>query len=274
AKRHADRGLRLAQAGDLKGAEAELRLAVHLSPNDPDYLAALAGTLGMQQTLVEAGRYFEKALKIAPGNLVVRRDLAANQCQIGQLAEACANLERILKVKPGDPPSILLLGMVNENLKNYASAAKLLESVPELLRERPESMAALARAYYRTGRKQKARQTLEDLLHKCYYKQSKFRETVEAMDQAIDMEPTRESNYLDLGRMLSDHQLLSVAREVAKKAVERVPDSFRAHMMKGLVEAKQGDYADALASYRRAVMLQPDSSEAVFSLARMQALAG
>lgn len=354
AKTHAESGLRLAQAGDLKSAEAELRQAVHLSPNDPDYLSDLGGVLGMQKRLVEAGQYFERALKIDPDNLVVRRDLAANQWQIGRLAEARANLERILKVKPGDPPSLLLLGMVNENLKNYARAAELLESVPELLRQRPESMAALARAYYRTDRKQKARQTLEDLLHqtfpaegvllgadissqegddetalrlfesirsnyadrpglayqealaryraghfpegesvllnlihtghpssavynllaKCYYKQSKFRETVEAMDQAIDMEPTRETNYLDLARMLTDHQLLSVAREVAKQAVEKVPNSFRAYMMKGLIEAKQGDYAEALASYRRAVTLQPDSSEAVFSLARMQELAG
>ena len=101
AKRHADRGLRLAQAGDLKGAEAELRLAVHLSPNDPDYLADLGGILGMQQRLVEAGRYFEKALKIHPGNLVVRRDLAANQWQIGQLAEVFNSMVESLRKLAG-----------------------------------------------------------------------------------------------------------------------------------------------------------------------------
>ena len=39
AQAHADRGLELAQAGDLRGAEAELRMAVALSPNDLDYLA-------------------------------------------------------------------------------------------------------------------------------------------------------------------------------------------------------------------------------------------
>jgi hypothetical protein len=36
AQEHADRGLELARSGDLKGAEAELRLALHLSPNEPD----------------------------------------------------------------------------------------------------------------------------------------------------------------------------------------------------------------------------------------------
>jgi hypothetical protein len=43
AQAHADRGLELAQAGDLRGAEAELRLAVTLSPNNLDYLAGLGG---------------------------------------------------------------------------------------------------------------------------------------------------------------------------------------------------------------------------------------
>jgi hypothetical protein len=36
---HVDRGLQLAQEGDLVGAETELRVAVHLSPKDPQILA-------------------------------------------------------------------------------------------------------------------------------------------------------------------------------------------------------------------------------------------
>jgi len=317
AQEHADRGLELARSGNLKGAESELRLAVRLSPNEPDYLAGLGGVLGMQQRREEADQYFEKVLKIDPGNVPVRRNLAADQWQLGRLQEATANLEQILRAKPHDPPTVLLLGMVAENSKNYAKAADFLGSVPELVKQRSESIAALGRSYYQTGQNQKARETLDHLLRqpvepqgvylggeiaseasdsetalrlfaairssypdrrrlsyrialaqyrgahfseaermlldlintgqpegefynllaRSYYKQDKFQETVRAMDKAIDLEPIKESNYLDLGQMLIDRQLWTPAHEVAQKAIERIPNSFGCQMLKGQMEA-------------------------------------
>lgn len=354
AQEHADRGLQLAQAGDLKGAEAELHKALALSPNDPNFLTSLGGVLGMQQKLKEANTYFERALKIDPGNSTIRRDLAANQWQLGRLREAKDNLERILRTKPGDPPTVLLLGMVTENLRDYPKAATLLGSVPALVNQRPESIAALARSYYHVDEKQKARNMLEGLLshpagpqgvflggqvaseagdgetakkfftsikssypdqaqlaynialaeyrsndfweaettlldligagHQTseaynllawsYYKQAKFDETIRAFDQAIDLDPSRESNYLDLGKALSEHHLYSIAAAVAKKAVEKIPNSYRAHMMKGMIETKQARYNEAVASYSHATELNPTSAEANFNLARVQAMAG
>jgi len=81
AKDHADRGMELAQNGDLKGAEAELLLAIELAPRDPAYLAILGGILGMQQKLPESSAYFEKALRIDAGDVATRRNLASNQFQ-------------------------------------------------------------------------------------------------------------------------------------------------------------------------------------------------
>ena len=50
--------------------------------------------------------------------------------------------------------------MVDEELKEYPSAIRLLESVRDEVRKRPESLAAPARAYYHTGRQEMARKTL------------------------------------------------------------------------------------------------------------------
>src|SRR5437016_11957265 len=80
-----------------------------------------------------------------------RRYLAANLWQLHRYAQAKQNLERILKERPDDRPSRLLLGMVSENMKDYTTAVKMLSSVPAEVRERPQSIAALARSYYRTG---------------------------------------------------------------------------------------------------------------------------
>jgi len=354
AEAHADRGLELAQAGDLKAAEAELRLAITLLPDAADYLGALGGVLAMQQRLDEASRYFEKSLKIDPGNLTVRRNLATAQWQMGRLREAAGNLNRILKAKPHDPPTVLLLGMVAENSKSYAAAAELLGSVPELVSQRPEAIAALARSYYQNDQKQKARDTLESFLRQstepqdaylggqiaseagdaetalklfgsvqstyqdqqrlgyqialahyraghfseterglldlvndghptieiynllawAYYRQEKFGETIHAMNHAIALDRAKESNYLDFGQMLVDRQQLALAHEVAQKAVENIPGSFHCYMLKGRIEAKQGAFLEAEATYRRAAELNPSAPEAAYNLARMQWLSG
>ena len=354
AQRHADQAMQLAQTGNLQQAEIELRRAVELAPNEPVHLADLGGILVMQQRLAEANRYFEKSLKLDPNNIVTRRNLAASQWQLGDLGAAQRNLERILRVNPEDKSTILLLGMVAENLKDYTNAAKRLGSVLELVRERPESTVALARSYYHTKQKRRAQETLQmlqgssanpngvflggqvaaeandyetaeklfvsirstypdrttlgfnlaqvqyqanrlpesqktianlieagyetsdlyNLLGWCYQRRNRLKEAVRAFDQAIDLEPSKESNYLDLGLILTNSKLLPVASAVANKGLERIPGSFRIYLMKGMIETRQGYYSDAVKSYSRACELNPQAPEANRGLANAQSSAG
>jgi tetratricopeptide (TPR) repeat protein len=163
AQAHADRGMQLAQSGDLKAAEGELLLSVKLAPGDPTYLSLLGGMLGMQQRLAESSAYFEKSLKIDPNDTSTRRNLASNQFQLGQLQLAKENLDRVLKARPSDKTAILLRGMVAEELKDFPNAIRWLESVPDQVHERTKSIIALARSYYRMDQSQKGRELLKSL---------------------------------------------------------------------------------------------------------------
>jgi tetratricopeptide (TPR) repeat protein len=163
AQEHAERGRQSIARGEPKGAEAELRQAVQLAPEDARYLALLGIALGMQQKLQESDVYLGESLRLDPADSATRRNLAWNQFQLGQLAPAKENLDRVLKQKPDDAAATLVLGMVHEELRDYRAAVRLLESVPDQVRERPESVAALARAYDYTGRHQRARETLKEL---------------------------------------------------------------------------------------------------------------
>jgi len=144
--------------------EARLREAFKRAPNDPSYAARLGSLLSAQNKLPEAALFFEKALKLDPGNIDIRRDLAAAYWQLGKLADARKNLESVLKARPGDTWGILLLGMVSEDLGDHQRAAKLLADVIPLVRQRPETIDSLARAYYHLGQTDKARNTLEMLV--------------------------------------------------------------------------------------------------------------
>jgi tetratricopeptide (TPR) repeat protein len=163
AEAHAEQGLALAQAGNVQAAEAQLRQAVLLAPEDISFLDELATVLAMQKKFEESSLYFQKALTIDPTDLLARRYLAANLWQTHRFVEARKNLQILLRAIPDDPQALLLLGMVSENTKDYATAARTLSAVPDLVRAQPESIAALARSYYHIGESQKARTWLNEL---------------------------------------------------------------------------------------------------------------
>lgn len=174
AKQHANQAVEYIQTGDLPHAETELRVAISLAPSDSSYLTSLGGVLGMQGKLHEANTYFERAVKANPADTTARRNLAANQWRLGQLKPAQANLERLVRAQPQDKASVLLLGMVSENLRDYTRAAKLLGSVPDIVSQRPETVAALASACYHTSQRDKAHQLLESLLGRVADPQAMF----------------------------------------------------------------------------------------------------
>ena len=144
----------------MKAAESDLRQAIALAPQNAEYLATLGVVLGMEQRPEESDDYFEKALRLDPKDAATRRNLAWNQFELGQLQAAKSNLNLVLK-QGQDDVAVLLLGMVDEELKDYRNAIRLFETVPDMVRQRPESMAALARAYFYTDRQPKAREILK-----------------------------------------------------------------------------------------------------------------
>src|SRR5262249_26881702 len=88
-----ERGLQLAQAGELPAAEQELRAAVKLRASDPEYLTSLATVLAIEKKIEESTFLFEKALKIRPSDWRSRRDLSANLWQLRRYAEAKRHLK-------------------------------------------------------------------------------------------------------------------------------------------------------------------------------------
>jgi len=331
------------QQADLTAQEANLRELLRRAPTDAAALTQLGTVLAMENQFEESAQCFEKALNVNPGDVESRRSLATDYWQLGQLEKARANLEIALKAKPGDSLATLLLGMVSEDLGDHRRAAKLLGVVQPLVRQRPETISALARANYHIGEIEKARAALQmlagpeavfqggrlaaefkdydtaeqlflsiqntypdasalnynlalaqfsgkryescektlltsigyghgtaeayALLGWTYAKQQRSEEMLNAFEKAINMAPSNETYFIDLGEASMEDKKDGTALEVAKEAVKRFPSSSQAYRLQGAVELKMFLLTDALKSYTKATDLNPNNPTAALGLA-------
>ncbi|MSO22150.1 MAG: tetratricopeptide repeat protein [Acidobacteria bacterium] len=284
AQDHANKGLQFAQKGDLKNAEAELRRAVEVAPRNPLYWSDLGSILRTQKKLEEAINCYQKALKIDSRNCVIRRNLALTQWDLGQLPEAIKNLESVLSTRPDDKLATLMLGMVTESLKDYAAARKLLESVLDLVRERLESVASLARAYYHTGEKKKARETLESLAAVQAVEPEKIFACAQVALEADDYE-TAERLLLSIRSTYPDATMLGYSLAVIQFRAGRVDESEKAllelirtersnsqvYNLLGHCFQKQGKVEQAVGAFEKAVERDPAHESNYLDLLRLLA---
>jgi tetratricopeptide (TPR) repeat protein len=229
----------------------------------------LGVVLGMQQRLQEADVYFEKALRLAPTDSATRRNLAWNQFELGELARAKGNLTQVLKEKPHDSAAILVMGMVEEEFQHYAGAAKLLASVPQQVRQRPESMAALARAYYYTGQQQKSHEILAELpLHpaspESVFAAALVAAEIRDFEIAETLLQSLWTNYPDHGKLgyaLARVEYragkLSQSLAILRRTIARGNESSDLYNLLGWCLFKQGDATGAVAALDKAIALDP-----------------
>lgn len=335
------------EGNDLDAQEQALRRAARRTPGNPQVLAKLGTVLAMQNKMEESVPWLEKALRLNPHDVETRKTLATAYWQLGQLEKARQSLELVLRARPADSWANLLLGMVSEDLGDHARAAHLLNAMLPRVRQRPEPILALARAYYQLRQTEKARETLRyladlpggsqavfaggraaadfrdyetaealfrsieysypdpgeiqfnlalaeysqklydesqkilltsissgyakantyELLGQTYQKQNRFEDMMQAFEKAINMEPTQESHFLELGQALLDKRIPETALEVAKDAVKRFPNSSRAYSLQGSAELAMSRLADAVQSYSRAIELDPKDPKAALGLA-------
>jgi len=288
ASSHLRRGLELARTGDLGGAEAELRQAVALAPDRPEYLTRLGGILAMQQKFKEALPFFETALRLQPGDPQILRNLAASQWGVGSLAEASRNLEHVLKLQPGDVESVFLLGMIAERSNRYDRAAALLGSISATVEQRPDGMLALANAYYRTDRGADAAELLQrmpklrpslDLLFRgaqwaLAAGDSGTAESLLASVRSSESPKTRELRYLEIMNALADMGRPAAGLEAVELGLKELPASATLYASRGLLETQLHRYRQAVISYRRATELAPANADMALGLAVTQSAAG
>ena len=287
AREHASRAAQLVQAGDLKGAEAEMRQAVELSPKEAEYLIRLGLILTMQERPKVAAIFYERALKLDPNNQTVRRLLAGSQWQSGRLDASEENLKLVLEANPRDSEALLMLGMVllaaGRFLDAHAVAQKAAKAMPSsdqayavrgMAEMQMQRYAEAAKSYGKAVELNPKAQDVNLGLAVSLWDAGNIAESYAVFEQGLKRFPGDPYQSLEYGRLLlksakpDDAAAETRAVGLLQNALTLNGSLPEAHYLLGDLALRKGDPEKALQHLEQAVKLDPGSSKIHFALSR------
>lgn len=154
-------------AGDWPNAALEFEKALRIDPRRPTLNGSYALALREMSRSDDAAVYFRKELEVNPYDFDSNLFLGIHQYKhMQQYDEALELFHRALQVRPDHVDVRYHLGLVYLLKEDEARALELLEGVAREVPDYMESHVALARLYFRMGRRedaQKAREIVERL---------------------------------------------------------------------------------------------------------------
>jgi len=166
------------------------------------------------------------------------------------------------------------LGLMLASQSAYAEAIDHFEAT---MRMEPDSYSAgynLALAYKRAGKPEPGINVLErgvkehptgelyNLLASLEEDAGRYVEAARYYRQAVELEPTREQYYFDLGAEYLVHLAFGAALDVFRVGSQKFPDSPRQYVGMGLAQFSLRQYAQAARSYLSALDINPSSPDA------------
>jgi eukaryotic-like serine/threonine-protein kinase len=153
--------LRFSRDFDWRGAEAEFRLAMGLSPGSADAYEYLGWLSSARGRFDESLSLLRRARELDP--LANRSDVANELMRAGRTEEALAEAQRLLKLDPSYPRAHTVFGWACITLGKTAEGLAALERALELAPENAMFLAQLGQACGATGDTARARTILVKL---------------------------------------------------------------------------------------------------------------
>ncbi len=281
AELHADRALELYERGRWDEAEAELRKALSLNPDQPEWHFNLGLTLEAAGRDDEAMNSYEHAAELMPGEAepLLAAGMAANR--LGRHDRSLANLSTVLTIDPYcepayvnkmdslvqlgrheevevtfylaqqtlDDPSANCLAIMAESLwhqQDYARCAWCLREALRIDPSMPRLRARLGSVLAATGKPQRALQMF-------------LRE--------LRDDPGNIDTLLDFGDLLAQMGRMPEAAEKYRRVLELEPANLDAHFRLGEVAMDAKRYEQAHVEFELVLKLDPDYPQVRLALA-------
>ena len=170
----------------------------------------------------------------------------------GDISRAIVGCQQVLQVKPNDPETLELLGVIQFNLSRYAEAEKYLRRSLDVRPDHPETMSRLAQLCQSQGH---------------------YQEAAELYDKVLSSGMETGEIRFKLGLCLHAAGELKKAEENYKAAIQNGGDFKEVHTALGLLYGQQARIEDGLQCFNRSLEIDPTFSDAYFSAGDMLYLA-
>ncbi len=198
--------------------------------------------------------------------------------QNGQLAQAQAIYEDVLKAQPEHADALHLLGIVTFQLGDPQRAIALIGKATQLHPNNADYHCNLGIVLAAIGQSGPASARYDEAISirpefaEAYNNRGllqadsgRLDDAIESYDKALEIKPNFASAYSNRGIVLAERGQLEAAVADYEKAISISPNYAEAHSNLGIAQAKLGQPEAAVDSYDRAIALKPDYADAFYN---------
>ncbi|KAM4712287.1 protein O-mannosyl-transferase TMTC1 isoform 2-T2 [Anableps anableps] len=312
----------LKSQGKEREAETLLKESICYGPHFADAYSSMASLYAEQKRFVEAKEMYLKGIENCPDSSDLHNNYGVFLVDTGEGQLAAAHYREAIRLKPAHYVAMVNLGRLlrssNENEEaeiwykralqvtrkvdiltplgalyyntgRYEEALHVYNEAATLQPDNTDIWLALAQVLAMAGRSSAAEKMTLDiisreatciecyrLLSAVYSKRGNYTEALVALDMALQQNPSdltvRAELHFSKGNQLREMNQLDEAFESYKLAVELKPDQSQAWMNMGGIQHIKGDYAAARMYYERALHLNPGSKLLKENLAKLDRL--
>ncbi len=276
--------LALGQAQLLRGAldqaEEQFTLAQQAAPDSPEPLLAWADALAARGELDRAGQLYGQAVDLASASGVettvvdaYSRWIAALESQ-GSAEQATTLAETLAKTYPRSAPALATLAELHSRRGQAEQAIAPWQAVLALAPQDVAARVGLAQALASLGRYDEAQELVQqglalpagqvelltaagDLLAAQGVEGATGRQAIERYQEALAANPAYWPAATRLAQLFLSRDQVSQALQTMDAAVQRWPELYQLHALRGDALRQLGRQPEALAAYRQAIDLAP-----------------
>ncbi|KAG2459759.1 TMTC1 protein, partial [Polypterus senegalus] len=233
----------------------------------------------------QAAKHYQQAIRLKPSHYVAMVNLGRLLRSSDQNKDAEAWYKRALQITR-KVEILTPLGALYYNTGQYKEALQVYREAVALQPDNSEIGLALAQVLAMSGKTKEAEKMTQDIISKnkdciecyrllsaVYNKRESHSEALEALEKAILVNhkdtKVKAELYFSKGNQLREMNLLDLAFESYKLAVELNPDQSQAWMNMGGIQHIKGDYDSARTYYEKALQLTPGSKLLKENLAKL-----
>jgi tetratricopeptide (TPR) repeat protein len=245
---HISLGLLLAAEGQYKSAEVELQKADLLQPGSFEVAFALGQTYLRGREFSRADFELNRALKLAPDSTETLYLLAETYRNESRPLDALDLLAHAHRLAPENTDILLLIAQIEISQRYFEDAIPLLEKGLEIAPQRTDLRSALGESYFKSDRVEKA---------------------IAEFDKVIATSPSvRAYSFLGLSHIYLGR--FDDARKDFENGLKLAPHDKFCLFNLGYISERQGNSAEAEATFEKVLRADPDFPDALLELAGLR----